>query len=150
MDEQHLGVLDVDDSRFRAAVKTVAQGFGDAAERRPKNVAIAAVEAFTAAGKRSESSFSQLASNRLKSTLAGMRNQPTVIDLSDDLQLGNHGVEELCAALLAHRWLTELRLPRTELSFPGACSVAELISIHLNLRRLELSSKPQEPARLQD
>lgn len=140
MDEQHLGVLDVDDSRWRTAVHTVTQGFGNPADRRPLNVAIAAVEAFTEAGKRDpESTFSQLASNRLKSTLAGLRNQPIIIDLSDDLQLGNRGAAELCAALLAHGWLQELRLPRTELSFAGACSVAELMSIHVNLRRLELN-----------
>ena len=151
--------------RVRAAARVVMEGFGDAYERRAKPLDLLAVEAFqevaeikqhdaTAASSpprslspsrsepRQRSSLSALkpSSLRVDKVIKSLRSLfPSRVDLSDDEGLGDAGIERLCSSLMAHKALTELRLPNCGCGFTGANRVAELIAVHVHLRVVELS-----------
>jgi hypothetical protein len=144
--EASLGVLDVDgeaESKLRSAVLEVSAGFGDAAQRRPKDLAITAVEAFTEAAKARPSAIVPLSkppNRRLAMALETLRaGQLAELDLSDDPSFGDEGVIALCRSLLGHAPLKELRLVRVGCGLDGALAVAEVVAVSLKLRLLQLS-----------
>ena len=139
--------------RVRASVRAVIEGFGN--DRRPKPIELMAIEAFQeavaapppnkeAVAPWPERARQQLAAGpsnrRVDSAIKSLRGSyPKRIDLSDDDALGDANIERLCSALLGHRALTELRLPRCGCGFTGASAVAELIAVHVHLTTVDLS-----------
>ena len=139
--------------RLQASVQEVSAGLGfDRA--RPKPAAMLAVEAFEEARHLSKTLLRPGGSGgsarprppppprvrRLDSAIARLRTlQPSYVELSECLELGDAGIAALCSALLRHAPLVTLRLARTGCGFAGAAAVAELVAVHLNLRHCELS-----------
>ena len=137
-----------ENARLRTAVHEVIEGFGPREERAPKNIAVAAAEAFMDYEKEKPPpppALPKPSRRRLDATLNAIRTlklEPSVIDLSDDTGLGDTGVIELCSALFGHARLVDLRLPRVTAGFSGASAVASVLSVHLKLRRLDMSGNP--------
>lgn len=128
-------------SKLRDAVNEVIEGFGLAAERRPRDLGLAAVEAFMDVEKKA----APLRRRRLDAALKSIRTlkiEPSIIDLCDDDDLRDAGIIELCRALFRHGQLKELLLARTGAGFSAASAVASVVSVHLKLRRLEMSGNP--------
>ena len=152
---------------LREAVQVVIEGFP--ADRPPKHVNLLAVEAFAmgpeemraaAAAVGPQAPAAPAASSmktrdallpppppppppshqRLERVLTSMRRrQPNAIDLSEYSGLADLGAKRLCDACFGHPTLTELRLPKTTLGASGTSFVAELITVHLRLKLVELS-----------
>ena len=133
--------------RVRAAARQVIDGFGGE-DRREKPIDLLVLEAFQDAIVSLPEPLPPLAPlvpsrRRVDAAIASLRERrPVKIALSDDEACGDDNIGRLCSSLLAHRALTELRLPNTGCGFPGASSIAELVAVHLKLRLLDLSRNP--------
>ena len=151
--DREVGARVAANSRLRDAANEIVSMFG--APNREKAPELVALEAFFDAKKRADQPPMQpppiISSSPLLTHLPPpplipiaphlkrVRSiRPARVDLSE-LNCGDNAITELCLQLLGHRELIELHLVNVGLGATGASSVAELIAISLNLKRIDLS-----------